>query len=764
MMFFKVLLFELRYKFKQPFTYVFWFLLFIQGVWYLSSMSNLYFSDKAFTNSGANVYIILSSLGMIGIVLASINTSTSLYKDIENRFASIVYTSQVTEGTLFWSRFTGTMLVNFFIFSGYVVGIIVLPLFQPAGSTEYGPIPWTQIGSGVLVFLLPNLFSMVAMAFSMTVFLRNSGGAYFAAFLYMAGLVFAESNRETATNKDQLFLLDPFGFSYILDKVENLGALEKNNYILPIELIILQSRLLWTGLALVFVLIARWRFSFRYFISKSQGAGKIKKVFDEGKSFAANLVIPRVTLVFSSRSNFRRLFRLAFLETKAVVRSWPFVLISVLMVMMFVGYNLVWTEEYYSQTSQLPLTYIMTYIRKPVGFMLIIILMVYAGEMFYKDRTANIWQITDALPVPTWVTIVSRFLAMAAVSFLLASLFIVSGVAAQVARGYYQFEWWLYLYDIFLLSWPKYIIVIALSLFIGSLVNNRYTGHTVSIAFFLFIIVVHEIEITNQTRFQFALTPGYDYSDLNRHGQYVLSEFWFLAYWLMLAGAMVVAGILVWNRGITRSIGSRLAAVPARNNRMLPGLLVLFLGAFLACHQVIYHNVNVVNKFQTLEEENAEAAGYEKKYKRFEDYPQPKITGLDLVIDLYPSQRRARYQAAVWLTNRSGMLIDTLHVEYKDYSRILDVAGQHNSLSLLEADDDLRHHIYRFDKPLAAGDSILLRFSMELAYKGFAEHTIDQTDLVYNGTFLSTDILPFFGYDDDRELKTNPVWTTGSPE
>jgi|GEM_PF-572795 len=754
-MFLKVLLFELRYKFKQPFTYVFWFLLFVQGVWYLSSMSNLYFSDKAFTNSGANVYIILSSLGMIGIVLASINTSTALYKDIEYRFASIVYTSQVREGTLFWARFTSTMLVNFFIFSGYVIGIIVLPFFQPAGSTEYGPIPWTQIGSGVVVFLLPNLFSMVAMAFSMTVFLRNSAGAYFAAFLYMAGMVFSESNRETATSKDLLFLLDPFGFSYIIDKVENLGALEKNSYILPIEPIILQSRLLWTGMALIFVLIARWRFSFRYFISKTQGAGKIKKIFEEGKSFAVNRIIPRVSLVFSGRSNFQRMFRLAFLETKTVVRSWPFVLISVLMVMMFVGYNLVWTEQYYSQTSQLPLTYIMTNIRKYVGFIMIIILMVYAGEMFYKDRTANIWQITDALPVPTWVTLSARFLAMAAVSFLLASLFIVSGVAAQIARGYYEFEWWLYFYDVFLLSWPKYIILTALSLFMGSLVNNRYIGHTVSIAFFLFIIVVHELEITNQTRFLFALTPGFDYSDLNRHGQYSLSEFWFLMYWLMLAGAMVIAGILIWNRGITKTIGNRLTGVPGKNNRMLLGLLVLFVSAFIACHQVIYHNVNVLNKFQTLKEENAEAADYEKKYKRFESYPQPKITAVDLTIDLYPSRRTATYQAAVWLKNLSGRPIDTLHVEYKDFSRILDITRLNTSLSLLDSDEDLRHHIYGFKTPLSPGDSILLNFSMELAYKGFAEHTVDQTDLVYNGTFLSTDILPFFGYNDDRELKEN---------
>ena len=755
-MFWKIVKFELNYKFKQPFTYVFWALMFIQGLWYLSSTETYYSPNaKSFINSASNIYIMLSSLGIIGLVIACINTSSALYKDVERKMASIIYSSRVKEGDLFWGRFIGAIVSNLFIFTGYIAGAVALPWLAFSGN--YGPAPWVQIGYGSLVFLLPTLFSMVCMAYAATVFTRHSAGAYFSAFLYMAGMVFAESNRETAMNTDLLFLMDPFGLSYILDKTQTLGALKKNDFILPLDAVIIQSRLLWTAIPFTILLISRWRFSFSYFMSGRNKKQKQELLSNEKEKeeLLFNIKIPKVTLHYSLWNDIKRTFRLAWLETKTVLRSTGFILISLLILIMFSGYNLIWTEEYYSTTSQLPLTYIMTYIRKPVGFMLMIIIIVYAGEMFFKDRSSNMWQITDALPLPTWVSLLSRLAGMILVCIAFASWFIVAGVFSQIIRGYYEFEWSLYLTDIYLLTLPKYIVAAALALFAGSLVNNKYVGHAVSIAFFIFGVMVHELEISNQSRFQFTFTPGFSYSDINGHGHYLLSEFWFLMYWLTLGVVMTVTGVLIWNRGISAKLTHRICASFNKYNRLGYAILVLFSFCFLACNSIIYKNVNIVNNFQTQDEINSENAEYEKLYKKYESVPHPKITYLNLNLNLYPSRREAQYDIAIWLKNKTLDPVDSLHIEYKDYTTIESIAEEGSLLKQLKADHKHRHNIYALSRTLNSGDSLLLHFNMKLKYRGFAEHTVKQTDLVYNGTFLGTDILPFFGYNDDREVKKN---------
>lgn len=57
------------------------------------------------------------------------------------------------------------------------------------------------------------------------------------------------------------------------------------------------------------------------------------------------------------------------------------------------------------------------------------------GRAFFKDKTVNIWQITDSLPVPVWVTQLSRLAAVIGLSFILSVSFIVVSVLTQALLG-----------------------------------------------------------------------------------------------------------------------------------------------------------------------------------------------------------------------------------------------------------------------------------------------------------------------------------------
>jgi len=73
---------------------------------------------------------------------------------------------------------------------------------------------------------------------------------------------------------------------------------------------------------------------------------------------------------------------------------------------------------------------------QPLGLYLIIFFTVWSIERLFKDRTVGLWQVkdADALPVPVWVTLPSRFLAMARVAFVCSVCLLVIGVLVQLGR------------------------------------------------------------------------------------------------------------------------------------------------------------------------------------------------------------------------------------------------------------------------------------------------------------------------------------------
>ncbi len=59
--------------------------------------------------------------------------------------------------------------------------------------------------------------------------------------------------------------------------------------------------------------------------------------------------------------------------------------------------------------------------------------------------------------------------------------------------------------------------------------------------------------------------------------------------------------------------------------------------------------------------------------------------------------------------------------------------------------------IYRFNPPLAPGASGELNFDLEYATRGF-QNDESPTEIVYNGSFISSGSLPQFGYQEGQEL------------
>src|SRR6185295_9113641 len=70
----------------------------------------------------------------------------------------------------------------------------------------------------------------------------------------------------------------------------------------------------------------------------------------------------------------------------------------------------------------------------------LVIITFYSGEMVWREREHRLDQIADALPVPTWLPLVAKLLALMAVPALLQLLLMLCGMGIQLAQGFTRFQ------------------------------------------------------------------------------------------------------------------------------------------------------------------------------------------------------------------------------------------------------------------------------------------------------------------------------------
>lgn len=750
---------ELIYRIRRPLTWVFALILLVQGATYSRSTYNLIVNDGVWVNAAGITHINIAGVGFLLFVIVAIITGTVVYKDIEHRMSGIIYTKPVNEKQYFLKKFLAAFTINTLLSVAYIIGIVLTPWLGASPNQVTGPVLWGQTLQAFVLFMLPNLFLLTGISISLVVLFRNMAASYVGLFVVMILFLIAESTRESSVHLDIILLLDPFAYGITREVVDAMSVPEKNAAYFPLTHILIINRIIWFTIALALFAFSYLRFSFKRFImASSKKEKKGNKPLDEPEAISATrLSKPLTVLNFSQGTMLTKVFRLSWIEFKGHARSVNFRIILAVIMALFLCYHLLWSEKYYIETPQLPLTYLMTVARQPLGLYLIIFFTVWSIELLFKDRTVGLWQVKDALPVPVWVTLFSRFFAMAWVAFVCSVCLLVIGVLVQLGRGFTDIDWSLYLQDLFgiRLSWLNYMMIVALAFFIGAVTNNRFAAHGIAVGIMLFEVVANITGTVEQLRLLYIFVPGLeDYSEMNGYGIFGVSAPWYALMWSVLAVNFLLLSVWLWNRGTKKNLLSRITS-PGKG-LSLPFKLVwgISLISFFMLQSFIKANVNTVNKFRTTAQERMFKADYEKKYKWLEEYPQPKYTQVNLSFDLYPEQRKADYVASVQVSNLTERTIDTLYLNVKDFAIITSITAGGKELSLIEADGAHRLFKCAFSKALEAGESIKLDITATLEYRGFTQKD-PQPDLVFNGSFLGRDIVPVIGYNADKELTEN---------
>lgn len=379
----------------------------------------------------------------------------------------------------------------------------------------------------------------------------------------------------------------------------------------------------------------------------------------------------------------------------AVVRSVPFLVLVALGLLNFTS-NARFLGQLTGGPEPLPLTRLMVEIVSYAGLYVLILAAIYAAELVWRERAADIDEVTDALPAPTWVLWRSKLLALLATVGLVLLLAVAVGVGVQLASGYTSLEPGLYLRGVFLHRGASLFQFAVLALLVQVLVDRRYAGYGALIA----LLVVHAVLHTTlglHPVLALAGTPstglaGVVYSDMNGYGPFAAPLIWFNVLWALECVVMLVLVHLFWVRGGETDWRSRLRAARLRwTPRVRTTAWAAGLAA-LATAGWIHYNTDLLNGYRTSGEFEALQASYERAYGSHAGLPQPRIERVRSEVDIHPHTGALEIRGSYRLRNATGRPIPALHVTTLPFLAATSVAVEDGTLT--RSDEETGHRVF----------------------------------------------------------------------
>lgn len=748
--------FETKRWFTQPSFYIYFAVFFVIGFLVMASALGYFdaFSITTTSNTYYNSPLAVNSLingfsQLLNFIIPTIIGAT-VYRDYKYNVHSVLYSYPFSKRDYLAGKFLSGMLITAIISLGIGLAFILASVLPFANQDLMGPFRWWAFVQSYVLFVIPNIFFIGAIIFLLVTLTRN----VYIGFIFILILLILQIVIGTLTeNMDDKFiaaLIEPYG-EQALSYVTKYWSIEEQNVNdIPFHKAILLNRLIWVSLGIVALVIAYMTFSFSQspvsLLRKKTGERVTKENFQS--VFRINL--PTVTFDFSFAQNLKTAFSLARLEFRSIVKNWVFIsIVAVLFLFVAItGYTL---GEEILGTKTYPVTWkVLNGISGQFVFFGQILVFLFAGVLIQQAATHRMDLLVNSTPIPNWVLLFSKFLALLGMCVVLMFTAIVAGMLVQAYYGYYHFEPGVYFRELLGFRMINFLILIVLALFVQSFFRNYMLGFIVLIVVMMIPLGLRKIGVELPV-FHFNSAPGVSYSDMNGFGSFRGHLIWKF-YWLLFCGMLYGCTLLFWRRGILSGVKERLQTALSRLRWPVAVPMLVSLAAFAVLGRALYHQIAVVKPFYTSQEQEKRNIDYEKQYKKYEDTPQPRITDVRVEMHIFPKERN--YQATAYLTlvNKATRPIDSLIL---DYGKNLRTILFDQPASPVLDDTSMRFRIYRLGSPLMPGDSLQATIRVENARNTWLA---DESPVLENGTFINNfELFPAFGYQESAEIQDNDI-------
>jgi len=571
--------FELRTRLKRMSTWVYFAVFFAAAMLWtaaaggaIQSANIVFGSGKIWINSPYAISQTVAFLGMFGLTVMGALAGRAVQQDFEHRTEAFFFTAPIAKWQLLGGRYVGALLVLVLVFASMALGVFGGTLLPNLDPERLGP---TRLGAYVIPYftvLLPNLVWIGGLFFCAAALSRRMLPVYLGSVILLVGYLASQGLLRDIDNKLLASMIDPFGVVATARVTEYWSIAERNTRLVPFEGYLLWNRLLWIGVGALVMAFCLYRFRFAY---PADRARKDRGAADE----AAPAPAARLAALRVEPGRVRALAllpRMAWLYLRDIVRNVYFGVFALAGVLFLIATSTTLGSIY--GTATWPVTYQMVELTSGTFavFMLVIITF-YAGELVWREREHRFDQITDALPVPTWLPLFAKLLALMVVPVILECVLLLCGVAIQTAKGYHRYEIGLYLHDLFGIELVSYWLVCVLAIAVQSTVTHKYLGHFIMIAYYLAIAFATPLGLEHNL-YKYGATIGYTYSDMNGYGHFMPRLRAFQAYYASWALLFAVVAYLFWTRGTVPGWRARLVQARARLTMPVVATAIVALG------------------------------------------------------------------------------------------------------------------------------------------------------------------------------------------
>ncbi len=750
-----LLLKELRFWFRRPGVHLFAALFGALGMLTMLAMGG----DFEFIQVGGmgglrkadspnqliNLTLVFGLFATMNIAAAAGGAAT---RDVTEGMHPLVFSTPVPKSTFLLTRFAGALAVSSYLVAAVPLGLFLGTFLPGLEAERIGAFAPGATLLGLAAWVTPNVWFTTALFFAIGALTRRMFPIYIGGIFLFVGYLGASAFLDDLDNRGIAVMLDPFGMTAIGEVVRYWTPVERNT-LLPLPTgLALVNRVLWGGLGVMSLVVALWATRLDQYGWQPFARFRRTPVAPPDTGDVSHAV-PATTRQFDAgarMSMWVRVARRALLDVIGHRYFWAFVGAAVLFELL----NAQAIGTMYG-TDTWPVTYqVLEVFEGTLGLFLLVILTFYAGDLVWHERDLGQDQLLDSTPMPEWVPLVAKYAALCLVVVGLHATVLVLGPLVQLGSGYTHLELPLYLQALFGLSLLDWLPLIALTLAIHVVVNNKVAGHAVVVGFWVLTIFRSQLGFEHNL-FWPGSDPGRTYSDMNAWGFSLAPFMVYKTYWVAMGLFLLGLARLAWVRGTDNAPRVRLTEARRRLTRPMRGYLGLTGAATATLALLIFVQTNVVHGYETTVDEMREQVAYEQGYKaQWEGAPHPIVTAVDARVDLYPEQGRADVHASLDLVNPHDVPIAQMLVTFPDDE---DVRSVSMSVPFTETwDTDLDVRTWTVDPPLLPGQTATLRFEVQYQSEGMANSGFE-TSVVANGTFLHQfEVFPVLGYERGPEL------------
>ncbi|MBL0340319.1 MAG: hypothetical protein IPP71_04960 [Bacteroidetes bacterium] len=744
----KFFIFEIKYWLRQPMVYIFFVInaLLIFGATYSDSIS----VGGSFGNITKNAPFVIQTYYSVMSFLTLLMTTSfilaSTTRDFSYNTYQIIFTTPVHRLQYLIGRFLGAITISVIPLIGVSLGIIIGCMMPDMEPEKVGPLFLNAHLAAIFQLAIPNTFFSGAIVFMIAALTRNTIAAFIGSLALLLATGIAGEFAEDLDTEWLAILMDPYGNSTFAILTKYWTVNQKNNEILPLIGLYLYNRLIWLGISVVLIAITAKVFSFT---EKTKKLKKQKIQNEDEFTTTSYQPLPSVNPSYNQNAAWTMFRTRLKYEVLGILKSPAFIVLIVAGLMNFIP-SLISNSGPYG-LSTYPVTYSMIdSIQGAFYIFLIAIIIIYSGQLVWKERESKIEEIYDATPHPTWISYLSKFTSMAIVIFVVQVICIITCVIVQYVKGFTDVRIDVYIKTLLVIDYVGLLMMVAMAMFIHSLINNKYLAFFAFVVFLLVNSFVWMALEVDSNMVQYGGKPSFTYSDMNGFGPFIKSLTWFRIYWALVALMIGILSVFAWVRGKESSFQFKMIQIgngfKSKTGRYLSVIFIIW----TLTAGFVFYNIEILNEHESTKEQENSQAEYEKQFKRYNGINQPRATDFKYYIDLFPEERKLNIKGSFWSKNKGTIAIDSIHITMPRYFKSeVKIPASKNILD----NKKLLYRIYALNKPLQPGDSILIEFTSDYYAEGF-ENEVSFSSVVDNGSFFNNrDFVPQIGYQPNYELQ-----------